>query len=76
MAKEWRICAELKKQQGNIKLKSLFNYDYKDLIKSEDKSIKFRTESAIIDNTVKLIDNKELQERIEALEAVTEEKRS
>jgi len=85
---EWlkneEFATELKLQQDNvynnalIELKSLFNEaidTYKVLLSSEDESIKFRTATAIIDNTVKLIENKELQERIEALEAATEEKK-
>jgi len=83
--KDEEFAAELKQQQDSLysgaltELKSLFNNAvdaYKALLTSNDESIKFRTASAIIDNTVKIIDNKELQERIEILEQATEEKRA
>jgi len=80
--KDEEFAAELKTQQDNLynnalmELRSLFNSavdTYKDLLSSEDESIKFRTATAIIDNTVKLIESKELAGRIEALEKAVEQ---
>ncbi len=85
----WRddaeFMAELKKQEDllyNISIDKLKNAlpdaidTLKELLKDEASNIKLRASCAIIDNSVKLIDNKELQERIEALEVATEEKRN
>lgn len=73
---------ELKKQQDfvyNSALSELKNLNtdavskYRELLNCQDKSIEFRTASAIIDYTNKLIEGKELKERIEALEQAIEE---
>lgn len=74
---------ELKAQQDFVyssaleDLKSL-NSDavkvYRDLLNSEDESIKFRTASAIIDYTNKLIESKDYAARIEAIEKAIESK--
>ena len=84
----WRddaeFMAELKKQEDELykasidKLKNALPDaidTLKDLLKDEASSIKLRASCAIIDSTVKFVENKELQERIEALEATTEEKK-
>lgn len=84
----WRddadFMAELKKQEDilyNTSIDKLKNAlpdaidTLKTLLKDEASSIQLRAACAIIDNSVKLIENKELQERIEALEAATEEKK-
>lgn len=81
--KDDEFSQELKAQQDFVynsaldELKSL-NTDavkvYRDLLNSEDEGIKFRTASAIIDYTHKLIEGKELKERIEALEQSLEDK--
>lgn len=85
---KWRdnpeFVAELKKQEDilyNTSIDKLKNAlpeaidTLKGLLKDEASSIQLRAACAIIDNSVKLIENKELQERIEALEAATEEKK-
>ena len=41
---------------------------YRKLLNSKDKSIKFLTASAILDNRFKLVESKDIQERIKALE--------
>ena len=41
---------------------------YKELLNSQDETIKFRTASAILDNRLKLVESKDIQERIKALE--------
>lgn len=73
---------ELKQQQDcvyNSALNELKNLNtdavskYRELLNCKDKSIEFRTASAIIDYTNKLIEGKELKERIEALEQAIEE---
>jgi hypothetical protein len=75
--KEEEFCKELKAQQENlynssiVELKNLFIRaieTYGNLLESEDENIKFKTATAIIDNTVKLIEAKEIEERIELIE--------
>lgn len=78
---EWlkieEFAKELKEQQDFIynaalvELNNLVNdavSTYRDLLNSQDESIKFRTASAILDNRLKLVESKEIQERIKALE--------
>jgi len=81
--KDEEFATELKAQQDLIYNSALIELNnlvgnavntYKELLNSEDESIKFRTASAILDNRLKLIDNKELQARIEALEQAVENK--
>jgi phage terminase small subunit len=81
--KEEEFASELKKQQDALyngalaELESLFNTAlnaFKDLINSEDESIKFRTAKEIIDNITKQKDNRAIIERLEALEQALEEK--
>lgn len=68
---------ELKAQQDFVYLSALNELQslnteavkvYRDLLNSADESIKFRTASAIIDYTNKLIESKELKERLETIE--------
>ncbi len=41
----------------------------------EDESIKFRTASAILDNRFKLVESRDIQERIKALKAGLEQQK-
>jgi len=81
--KDEEFATELKTQQDQIYNSALIELNnlvgdavstYRELLNSEDESIKFRTASAILDNRLKLIESKELQERIEALEKTVENK--
>ena len=84
---EWlkneEFSTELKTQQENVYNAAIVELNnlvgdavgtFRDLLNSEDESIKFRTASAILDNRFKLVESKELQERIEALEKAVENK--
>lgn len=74
---------ELKKQQDNVYNASLDKLKgalpdavdkLKDLLVDEQSSIQLRAACALLDYSVKLVENKELKERIEALEAnITQE---
>lgn len=68
---------ELKKQQDSIYKNALIELKnlntvaikvYRDLLDSNDESIKFRTASAILELTNKLIENKEIKEKLETIE--------
>ena len=71
------FAAELKKQQDSFYNDALVELNnlvgeavdtYRKLLRSEDESIKFRTASAILDNRFKLVESRDIQERIKALE--------
>jgi len=75
--KEEEFATELKTQQDILYRDSLDKLKtalpdaiktLKDLLSDNASNIKLRAATAIIDNTVKLIENKEFRERIEALE--------
>lgn len=76
-----KFLAELKKQEEILyndsldKLRTLFPEaidTFKNLLKSGNEGIQFRTACAVIDNMVKLLENKELKDRIEAVEEILE----
>lgn len=71
------FAAELKKQQDSFYNDALVELNnlvgdavgtYRELLQSEDESIKFRTASAILENRLKLIESKDHEARIKALE--------
>lgn len=71
------LAKELKKQQDcvyNSALNELKNLNtdavnkYRELLNCQDKTIEFRTASAIIDYTNKFVENKDIKERLEAME--------
>ena len=77
------FAAELKKQQDSFYNDALVELNnlvgdavntYRELLNSEDESIKFRTASAILENRLKLVESKDLQARIEAIEKALENK--
>lgn len=81
--KDEEFSTELKKQQditydaALTELNSLVSdavSKYRELLDSKDESIKFRTASAILENRLKLVDSKNMMERIEAIEKAIESK--
>lgn len=77
------FASELKKQQDSFYNDALVELNnlvgdavgtYRELLKSEDESIKFRAASAILENRLKLVESKDLQARIEAIEKAIENK--
>ena len=83
----WRndseFMAELKKQQDKLyndsldKLKTLSDSainTLKRLLDSNNEAIKLRAANAILDNTFKFVESKDLKERIEALEELIKDK--
>lgn len=77
------FAAELKKQQDSFYNDALVELNnlvgdavakYRELINCQDKPLEFRVASAIIENRLKLIEAKDLQERIEAIEKAIEDK--
>jgi len=81
--KDKEFAQELKLQQDQIYNSALIELNnlvgdavntYRELLSSDDESIKFRAASAILENRLKLVESKELKERIEALEVLAQEK--
>lgn len=78
------FAAELKKQQDSFYNDALVELNnlvgdavatYRELLDSADESIKFRTASAILENRLKLIESKDLQERIKVIEESLEQQK-
>ena len=81
--KDENFVAELRAQQETvynrilIELHGLLSKSidvYRELLDGEDDSLRFRTATAVIENTVKLTEQKELKDRLDKIEEIMESK--